>query len=67
MEQDDRSSDKLSEGLDAQGPRALGIEAATVPGPTPDAEVSLIGQQQWQAIHQRRAGGNSVSVIARAT
>ena len=63
--QEDRSEDKRSVVLDAQGPRALGVEAATVPGPNPDAEVSLIGQQQWQAIHERRAAGASVSAIAR--
>ena len=38
---------------------------ATVPGLNPDAEGSLIGEQQWQAIHARRAGGQSVSAIAR--
>ena len=65
MEQEDRCTDKPSELLDAQGPRALGIEAATVAGAEPDAEVSLIGQQQWQAIHQRRAAGMNVSTIAR--
>ncbi len=65
MEQEDRSNDKLNEVLDARGPRAPGVEAATVPGPTPDAEASLIGQQQWQAIHQRRGAGTSVSAIAR--
>ena len=65
MEQEDRSTGKLSEVLDAQGPRALGIEAATVPGPMPDAEASLIGQQRWQEIRQRRDSGMNVSAIAR--
>lgn len=65
MDQEDRFTDKRKEVLDGQGPSALPIEAATVPGPTPDAEASLIGQQQWQAIHQRRAAGASVSAIAR--
>ena len=38
---------------------------ATVPGLDPDAEGNLIGEQQWQAIHARRAAGQSVSGIAR--
>src|SRR5690349_19233167 len=38
---------------------------ATVLGSNPDAEGSLIGEQQWQAIHARRAAGQSVSAIAR--
>ena len=38
---------------------------ATVPGLNPEAEGSLIGEQQWQAIHARRAAGQSVSAIAR--
>jgi transposase len=63
--QEDRSEDKPSEVFDAQGPRALGVAAATVPGPNPDAEVSLIGQLQWQVIHERRGAGASVSAIAR--
>ena len=37
----------------------------TVPGLNPDAEGSLIGEQQWQAIHARRAAGQNVSAIAR--
>ena len=65
MEQGDRSADTRSELLDGQAPRGLGIEAATVAGSEPDAEGSLIGQQQWQAIHHRRAAGMSVSAIAR--
>jgi transposase len=67
MEVEDRSNDaELNEVRDAQGPRALSIAGATtVPGSHPDAEVSLIGQQQWQAIHDRRAAGHSVSAIAR--
>lgn len=61
MEQEDR----IDEGCAAQGPRALCSAAATVPGSIPDAEASLVAQQQWQAIHERRANGQSVSAIAR--
>jgi len=46
MEQEER----LTEGLAAQGPRALCSEAATVSGSNPDTEGILIGQQQWQSI-----------------
>jgi transposase len=31
----------------------------------PEAEGSVIGEQQWQAIHARRAAGHSISAIAR--
>jgi transposase len=51
--------------LDARGPRAPRVEAATVTGPRPEAEASVIGQQQWQAIHERRGAGLSVSALAR--
>jgi transposase len=61
MEEEDR----LAEELAAQGPRALCSAVATVPGSNPDAEGSLIGQQQWQAIHERRAAGQNLSAIAR--
>jgi hypothetical protein len=61
MEEEDR----LTEGFAAQGPRALCSAAATVPGSNLDAEESLVGQQQWQAIHTRRAAGQSISAIAR--
>ena len=51
MEEEDR----LTEECAAQVPRALCGEAATMPGSNPDAEDSLIGQQQCQAIHERHA------------
>jgi transposase len=38
---------------------------ATVAGLNPDAEGGVIGEHQWQAIHARRAAGQSVSAIAR--
>ncbi len=61
MEQEER----LTEGLAAQGPRALCSEAATVSRSNPDTEGILIGQQQWQSIRERRAAGQSISEIAR--
>ncbi len=57
--------DGMVQGLDAQGPRALCIEATTVTGSTPDTEDTLIGQQQWEAIRERHAGGQSISRIGR--
>jgi len=57
--------ERMDEGLAAQGPRALCSEGATVPGSNPGAQDSVIGQQQWQAIHQRHAAGQSISAIAR--
>lgn len=38
---------------------------ATVSRDNPAAETSVIAEQQWRAIHERRAGGMSVSKIAR--
>jgi len=61
MEEEDR----LTGDLAAQGPRALCSEVATVPGSNLDTEDSLIGKQQWQAIHERRTAGHRVSAIAR--
>ena len=49
----------------AEGLQALGNIGATVSGANPDAEDSVIGRQQWEAIHERRAAGASVSAIAR--
>ena len=57
--------DGMVQGFDAQGPRALCIEATTVSGSTPDTEDTVIGKHQWEAIHQRHAGKQSVSGIAR--
>jgi hypothetical protein len=57
---------RVIEVRDAQGPRALGIAGATtIPASNPDAAVRFIGQQQWQAIHDRRAAGHGISAIAR--
>jgi transposase len=38
---------------------------ATVTGNNPAAEASVIAEQQWRAIQERRAAGTSVSGIAR--
>ena len=57
--------DRLIEGCAVQGPRALDSAAATVSGLNPDTEDGLVGKQQWQAIHERRSAGQSVSAIAR--
>jgi transposase len=49
----------------AQAPRGLGGAAATVPGSNRDAEVALINQSMWQAVHERSKAGATVSAIAR--
>lgn len=49
----------------AQDPRGLGGAAATVPGSNRDAEVALINQSMWQAVHERSQAGATVSAIAR--
>lgn len=49
----------------AQGPRALGSAAATVPVFERDTEEPVLGQQQWEAVHERHSRGLSISAIAR--
>jgi transposase len=66
MEEEDRvKQDELS--CAAQGPRALcGAAAAdTVFESHLDPEHNVIGQRQWQGIHDRHAAGQSVAGIAR--
>ena len=46
-------------------PGTVAEAGATVPGETPEAEADMIAEQQWRAIHSRRAMGMSVSGIAR--
>src|SRR4029079_3085552 len=57
--------DRMAEEVVAQGPRALCNAPSTVSGSNSDTEGNLIGQQQCQAIHERRAAGQSISAIAR--
>ena len=57
--------DRLNEEMLETARRAVSSTLATVPGLNPDTEDSLIGEQQWQAIHERRAAGQGVSKIAR--
>ncbi len=54
-------------GCAVEGPRALHSAATvgTVSGSNPDPEDRLIGQQQWQVIHERRAAGQAIAAIAR--
>jgi len=61
MEVEDRMTEEMLE----TARRAVSSALATVPGLHPDTEDSLIGQQQWQAIHERHAAGQGVSKIAR--
>jgi len=57
--------DRLTEEMLETARRAVSSALATVAGLNPDTEDSLIGQQQWQAIHERHAAGQGVSKIAR--
>src|SRR5688572_7770585 len=65
MEEEVRTAIKPDEVCAAQGPRALRSAAATVPVSREDTEALVLGQQQWEAVHQRRARGQSISAIAR--
>jgi len=65
MEVEVRPAVEPDEGCAAQGPRALCSAAARVPVFTVDAEAPVLGQQQWDAVHERRARGQSLSAIAR--
>lgn len=54
-------------GCSVEVSRALHSAAVvgTVSGSNPDPEDRLIGQQQWQVIHERRAAGQAIAAIAR--
>lgn len=45
--------------------RAIEGRAVTVSGTHPETEDGLIGQRQWQDIHERRGSGQTISAIAR--
>lgn len=61
MDVDDRST--MGPERADWGPMAA--TPATVPGDNPAAETSVIAEQQWRTIRERRAAGGSVSAIAR--
>lgn len=65
MEVEVRPACEPDEGCAAQGPRALGSAAATVPMSKQDMEAPVLGEQQWAAVHERRARGQSISAISR--
>lgn len=65
MEEEVRPVKQPDEGCAAQGPRALCSAGATVPVFKQDTEAPVLGQQQWEAVHQRRAQGQAISAIAR--
>lgn len=48
-----------------QAPRGLPSFGANVSGLATDTEAGVIGKEQWEAIHRRRAEGQGISVIAR--
>lgn len=65
MEAEDLPATTPDEGFETQGPRALCLASATVPVSLEDMEAPVLGQQQWQAVHARRAVGETISAIAR--
>jgi transposase len=65
MEEEVRPIEESDGGCAALGPRAQGSTAATVPVFLQDTEAPVLGQQQWEAIHERRARGHGISAIAR--
>jgi transposase len=65
MEEEFREDLALTEDCAAQGPRALGCAAATVSPFKGDTEEPVLGLQQWEAVHERRSRGQTVSAIAR--
>src|SRR5262245_44031645 len=65
MEVEVRAAAVPNESCAAQGPRALCSAAATVPVYEEDMEAPVLGQQQWEAVHARRAAGASISAVAR--
>lgn len=65
MEEEFREIEALLEDCAVQGPRALDGAAATVPVFPQDTEEPVLGQQQWEAVHERRSQGRTISAIAR--
>lgn len=65
MEEEFRDAAAPIEDCAAQGPRALGCAAATVAVFNKDTEEPVLGKQQWEAVHERRSRGQSISAIAR--
>jgi hypothetical protein len=65
MEVEGRPAGVPDDGCAAQGPRALCSAAVTVSVFQQDTEAPVLGLQQWEAVHERRARGLSISCIAR--
>lgn len=65
MEVEVRPAVEPDDGCAAQGPRALCSAPATVPVFQQDMEAPVLGLQQWEAVHERRSRGRSISAIAR--
>ena len=65
MEVEVRPAFEPDESCAAQGPRALCCAAATVPVSREDMEAPVLAQQQWEAVHERRARGQNISAISR--
>ncbi len=61
MEVDVQPVLETDESCAAQGPRALCCAGATVPVFNENTETPVLGQQQWEAVHERRARGQSRS------
>jgi transposase len=64
MEVEVRPADESEVRCTAQGARALCCAAATVPLFGVGMEALVLGQQQWEAVHDRRRRGHSISAIA---
>lgn len=65
MEEESGALLLADEGGAAQGLRALCSPGATVSVFKQDTEAPVLGQQQWEPVHQRRTQGQSLSAIAR--
>ena len=65
MEEEVRPAVEPDEIRAGPDPRVLAGAAATVPVCVQDTEAPVLGQQQWEAVRQRHAAGQSISAIAR--
>lgn len=65
MEEEFRDVSAVVQDCAGAGPRAGACAAATVPVFNKDTEEPVLGRQQWEAVHERRSRGQSVSAIAR--
>jgi len=65
MEEEGKPAKVAGGGEAGSDPRGLQSASATVCVSMEDAEAPVLGQRQWESVHERRAQGQSISAIAK--